>query len=159
MTHYNLVSTLTSFLYELDAISPSEDDLYIAYLPLAHVLELIGESMMIMSGVAIGYSGPNTLTDKSTMIKRGAKGDATMLRPTIMFCVPLILDRIYKNITEGVNKKGVVFSKIFEICYNYKLWWNIRGFQTPLLERLIFRKLRQLLGGRVDLMIVGGVGR
>ena len=49
-----------------------------------------------------------------------------------------------------------MFAKIFEICYNYKLWWNIRGFQTPLLERLIFRKLRQLLGGRVDMMIVGG---
>merc|ERR1712155_469640 len=96
LTHYNLVSTLTSFLYELDAISPSDEDLYIAYLPLAHVLELIGESMMIMSGAAIGYSGPNTLTDKSTMIKRGGQGDATMLRPTVMFCVPLILDRIYK---------------------------------------------------------------
>ena len=65
LTHYNLVSTLTSFLYELDAISPSEDDLYIAYLPLAHVLELVGgESMMIVWGVAIGYSHPNTLTDK-----------------------------------------------------------------------------------------------
>ena len=46
---------MPSFLYELDAITPREDDLYIAYLPLAHVLELIGESMMIMSGVAIGY--------------------------------------------------------------------------------------------------------
>ena len=41
-------------------------------------------------------SGPNTLTDKSTMIKRGGAGDATLLRPTVMFCVPLILDRIYK---------------------------------------------------------------
>ena len=49
----------------MDAINPREDDLYIAYLPLAHVLELIGESMMIMSGVAVGYSGPNTLTDKA----------------------------------------------------------------------------------------------
>ena len=30
------------------------------------------------------------------MVKRGAQGDATVLQPTIMFCVPLILDRIYK---------------------------------------------------------------
>ena len=79
LTHYNLVSTLTSFLYELDAITPTDEDLYIAYLPLAHVLELIGESMMIMSGVAIGYSGPNTLTDKSTMIKRGAKVESLLV--------------------------------------------------------------------------------
>merc|ERR1719186_1771974 len=101
-----MVSTLTSFLYELDAIKPKEDDLYIAYLPLAHVLELIGESMMFMSGVAIGYSGPNTLTDKSTMIKRGQKGDATVLKPTFLFAVPLILDRIYKGVNENIKRKG-----------------------------------------------------
>ena len=29
-------------------------------------------------------------------MKRGEKGDATVLKPSIMFCVPLILDRIYK---------------------------------------------------------------
>ena len=30
------------------------------------------------------------------MVKRGEKGDASVLKPSIMFCVPLILDRIYK---------------------------------------------------------------
>ena len=44
----------------------------------------------------IGYSSPNTLTDKSTMIQKGALGDSTVLKPTFMACVPLILDRIYK---------------------------------------------------------------
>ena len=44
----------------------------------------------------LGYSGPNTLTDKSSMIKKGGKGDASVLQPTFMACVPLILDRIYK---------------------------------------------------------------
>ena len=73
-----------------------------------------------------------------------------------MCSVPLILDRIYKNISEGVNKKGKVFTKVFNVCYNYKLWWNNHGYHTPLLERLIFKKLRQILGGRVDMMIVGG---
>ena len=49
--------------------------------------------MCVAWGTAIGYSHPNTLTDKSTMIKKGHRGDATVLQPTIMFCVPLILDR------------------------------------------------------------------
>jgi len=154
ISHKNLVATSTTilFLREFD----NQSDSYIAYLPLAHVLELLSECTMLLLGVPIGYSSPTTMTDFSTAIRAGQKGDAKLLQPTIMCTVPLILDRIYKNITEGVNKKGVVFAKIFEICYNYKLWWNIRGFQTPLLERLIFRKLRQLLGGRVDMMIVGG---
>ena len=53
LTHGNMVTTLNGFLYCLD---PNPDDIYIAYLPLAHVLELVGgESMMIVWGVAIGY--------------------------------------------------------------------------------------------------------
>ena len=110
----------------------------------------------LLMGVPIGYSSPNTMTNLSTAIKEGQLGDAVLLRPTIMCTVPLILDRIYKNISEGVKKKGKVFAKVFNVCYNYKLWWNLRGFHTPLLERLIFKKLRQILGGRVDMMIVGG---
>lgn len=75
-----------------------DDDRYIGYLPLAHILELIAENMMVVFGVAVGYSNPNTLTDKSTMIKKGELGDASVLKPTFMCCVPLILDRIYKVI-------------------------------------------------------------
>jgi long-chain acyl-CoA synthetase len=51
---------------------------------------------MIVFGVPVGYSGVNTLTDSSTMVKRGHKGDATVLRPTLIAAVPLVLERIYK---------------------------------------------------------------
>ena len=156
LTHYNLVSTLTSFLYELDAMHPQYNDLYIAFLPLAHVLELIGESMMIMSGVAIGYSGANTLTDKSTMIKKGQKGDATILRPTIMFCVPLILDRIYKGVTEQIKRKTSFVQKLVNSCIKYKLNCIRNGEITPILDFLIFRSIRSLIGGRVRAIMSGG---
>jgi len=154
ISHKNLVATSTTilFLREFD----NKNDMYIAYLPLAHVLELLSECTMLLLGVPIGYSSPNTMTNVSTAIKEGQLGDAVLLRPTIMCTVPLILDRIYKNISEGVNKKGKIFAKVFNVCYNYKLWWNKQGYHTPVLERLIFKKLRQILGGRVDMMIVGG---
>ena len=140
----------------MDAITPSDDDLYIAYLPLAHVLELIGESMMIMSGVAIGYSGPNTLTDKSTMIKRGGKGDATLLKPTIMFCVPLILDRIYKGVTEQIRRKSGFVQDLVNMCIQYRLKCINNGEITPIMDYLIFRSIRLLVGGRVRAIMSGG---
>ena len=40
LTHGNMAFTLGAFLYNLD---PLPGDMYIAYLPLAHVLELLGE--------------------------------------------------------------------------------------------------------------------
>ena len=55
------------------------------------MLELIGESMMIVWGVGVGYSHPNTLTDKSTMVKRGHKGDASVLK------VSVVRNRIFFN--------------------------------------------------------------
>lgn len=58
-------------------------------LPLAHVFELLVESLCLLTGVPIGYSTPNTLTDQSSKIKRGCKGDATVLKPTAMTGVPV----------------------------------------------------------------------
>eukprot|EP00092_Neocalanus_flemingeri_P032347 GFUD01035167.1.p1 GENE.GFUD01035167.1~~GFUD01035167.1.p1 ORF type:complete len:409 (-),score=105.28 GFUD01035167.1:4-1140(-) len=110
---------------------------------------------MIVLGVPIGFSSPNTMTDVSTAIKRGQKGDATLLKPTIMCTVPLILDRIYKNMLEGIKKKGPGFKKLFDFCYSYKLRWNQYGFNTPILNALIFNKIKMILGGRMDFMIVG----
>jgi len=154
ISHKNLVATSTTILFLRNF--DNKKDMYIAYLPLAHVLELLSECTMLLLGVPIGYSSPNTMTNQSTAIKSGQQGDAILLRPTIMCTVPLILDRIYKNISEGVDKKGPIFKRVFDYCYNYKLWWNKWGIDTPVFDKIIFKKLKSILGGRMDLMIVGG---
>ena len=85
ISHKNLVATSTTilFLREFD----NQSDSYIAYLPLAHVLELLSECTMLLLGVPIGYSSPTTMTDFSTAIRAGQKGDAKLLQPTIMCTV------------------------------------------------------------------------
>eukprot|EP00092_Neocalanus_flemingeri_P026489 GFUD01028711.1.p1 GENE.GFUD01028711.1~~GFUD01028711.1.p1 ORF type:complete len:467 (-),score=150.95 GFUD01028711.1:1201-2568(-) len=153
LTHGNITKALSGFLYNLN---PLPDDMYIAYLPLAHVLELIGETMCIVWGTGVGYSHPNTLTDKSTMVKRGHKGDASVLKPTIMFCVPLILDKIHKGVTENIRKKGDFVSALMDFCIKYKLNCTRRGEVTPIMDKLIFRSIRMLVGGRVRVIIAGG---
>lgn len=40
------------------------DDIYIAYLPLAHVLEMTAEISCVSYGCRIGYSSPQTLSDQ-----------------------------------------------------------------------------------------------
>jgi long-chain acyl-CoA synthetase len=45
LTHSNIVSTLRSILPLLE---PNPDDVYIAYLPLAHVLEITGRFSLQM---------------------------------------------------------------------------------------------------------------
>jgi len=106
--------------------------------------------------VGIGYSHPNTLTDKSTMVKRGHKGDASVLQPSIMFCVPLILDRIYKGVTENIRKKGDFVVKLMDFCIKYKMECAAKGQPTPIMDRLMFRAVRLLVGGRVRAILSGG---
>jgi len=156
ITHKNLLKAVNSYLYQLNNIRVDETDMYIGYLPLAHVLELIAENVMLVFGVAIGYSNPNTLTDKSTMIRKGGSGDASVLKPTLMACVPLVLDRIYKGVHENVKKKGDFFEKLFDFCVRYKMAASNRGESTPIMDKLIFRGVRALIGGRIRVILAGG---
>jgi long-chain acyl-CoA synthetase len=56
---------------------------------------------MLAAGCSMGYGTASTLTDTSNKVKKGTKGDASVLKPTIMTAVPAILDRI----RDGVVKK------------------------------------------------------
>ena len=58
ITHGNMVNALFSLigLAELACGVTNNEDVYIGYLPLAHVLELLAESTMLIIGVSVGYS-------------------------------------------------------------------------------------------------------
>lgn len=127
------------------------NDTYIAYLPLAHIFEISVELTCIAKGMKIGYSSPLTITDKSTAMPLGGKGDATLLRPHLMCAVPLVLDRIRKNVLENASRKGALFRRFLEFAISYKLRWTKWGFNTPLLNRVVFSKTRAVIGGRVSL--------
>jgi long-chain acyl-CoA synthetase len=129
---------------------------YIAYLPLAHILELMGEAFFLTMGIPVGYSSSLTMTDTSGKIPRGGKGDATLLQPTAMTVVPLILDRIYKGVLEKVKAGGPTKSAVFKFFYDYKLKWYYRGFTCPITNSLIFKQIQALVGGRVRFMPAGG---
>nr|XP_053645469.1 long-chain-fatty-acid--CoA ligase 4-like [Cherax quadricarinatus] len=129
MSHYNVVNSVISYAVGFDI---ADDDVYLAYLPLAHILELMAESMMMMFGIRMGYSTPLTMTDRSSKIKRGCLGDCSVLKPTMMASVPLILDRIYKGILEKVASQGTWLTKLFNFGLEYKMNWMKRGWDTPI---------------------------
>ena len=88
----------------------------------------------MLYGIPIGYSNPLTLNDNSSKIKRGSKGDASVLKPTIIACVPLILDRIYKSIQEKVEGGSALKKSLFNLAMQYKLDWFQRGYDTPIIN-------------------------
>ncbi|XP_053203629.1 long-chain-fatty-acid--CoA ligase 4-like [Panonychus citri] len=153
ITHKNILGTMKGF-YAV-AHGMTTENIYMAYLPLAHVLELAAESFFISVGIPIGYSSPHTMTDKSTAVKKGCKGDAPVLQPTVMAAVPLVLDRIKKAVTENIDAQGPFMKGLFRFALEYKQYWVKNGFQTPLLNKIIFNKIKAMLGGKIQYMVVG----
>lgn len=81
-----MMSTMKAFS---DAVDIYTEDVFMGYLPLAHVFELLSESVCLLCGVPIGYSTPLTMIDTASKIKRGTKGDASVLHPTCLTAVPV----------------------------------------------------------------------
>uniref|UniRef100_A0A3Q1GFI9 long-chain-fatty-acid--CoA ligase n=1 Tax=Acanthochromis polyacanthus TaxID=80966 RepID=A0A3Q1GFI9_9TELE len=154
ISHSNILAGITGMAERIPNLC--EEDTYIGYLPLAHVLELSAELVCVSHGCRIGYSSPQTLADQSTKIKRGSKGDTSVLQPTLMAAVPEIMDRIYKNVMNKVEEMNCVQRTLFILAYNYKLEQLAKGYSTPLCDRLVFRKVRSLLGGRTRVLLSGG---
>ncbi|XP_076436077.1 long-chain-fatty-acid--CoA ligase 4-like isoform X2 [Babylonia areolata] len=156
MSHGNLMCGMSGQCERIPDIGKNPSDIYIGYLPLAHVLELTAEISCLCHGVPIGYSSPLTLTDQSSKIKKGSKGDISVLKPTLLAAVPVIMDRLYKAVWDKVNSGGVVGRAVFLFSYNYKLRQIENGYDTPLLNKLVFKKVGQALGGRLRAMLSGG---
>ncbi|KAJ0973262.1 hypothetical protein J5N97_021221 [Dioscorea zingiberensis] len=160
MTHRNVLATVSAVMTIVPKIGCK--DVYLAYLPLAHILELAAEAVMVAAGCSIGYGTPLTLTDTSNKIKKGTKGDASVLGPTLMTAVPAILDRVRDGVRKNVDAKGGFAKKLFDIAYGRRLsaingsWFGAWGLEKMLWDFLVFRKVRAVLGGQIRFLLSGG---
>ena len=154
ISHTNLLAAVRAFCTFGHYLT--DKDTYCAFLPLAHIMEMSAELFFVSCGLSVGFATIQTLTDNSTAIKAGNRGDAPMLRPTMMAAVPLVLDRIKKAITDKIAKSGIASKILFQIFFKLKLFWMKRGFDTPLINYLFCRKFRAFLGGRIRFIAVGG---
>ncbi|KAI8002402.1 hypothetical protein LOK49_LG08G01602 [Camellia lanceoleosa] len=160
MTHGNVLATISAVMTIVPGLG--DKDVYLAYLPLAHILELAAENVISAVGSSIGYGSPLTLTDTSSKIKRGTKGDASMLKPTLMTAVPAILDRVRDGVRKKVDTTGGLSKKLFDLAYARRLsamngsWFGAWGLERLLWNFLVFRKVRAILGGHIRFVLSGG---
>ncbi|KAI5083118.1 hypothetical protein GOP47_0002861 [Adiantum capillus-veneris] len=160
ITHENIVATSAG----VGKIVPNLGlkDIYVAYLPLAHIMELTAECTVCAYGAAIGYGSPLTLIDSSSKIKKGTKGDLSELSPTLLTAVPAILDRIRDGVRKTVDSKVGLPKRLFYLAYQRRLaamegsWFGAWGLEKLLWDALVFIKIRAVLGGHIRLMLSGG---
>ncbi|AQK57124.1 Long chain acyl-CoA synthetase 8 [Zea mays] len=160
ITHGNMVATTAAVMTIVPNLGMN--DVYLAYLPLAHVFELAGETVMLASGSAIGYGSALTMTDTSNKIKKGTKGDVSVLNPTLMISVPAILDRIRDAVFKKVGEKGGLTKKLFDFSYKRNIaaiegsWFGSWAPERMLWDHIIYKPIRAMLGGRLRFVLCGG---
>jgi long-chain acyl-CoA synthetase len=108
LSHRNLIANVAGSSVVIK-FYPS--DVYISYLPLAHIYERVNQIALLHYGVAIGfYQGDNLkLMD-----------DLAALRPTVFSSVPRLYNRIYAAITNAVKESGGLKERFFHAAYNAK---------------------------------------
>ena len=76
-------------------------------------------------------------------------------KPTILTMVPRLLNRLYDSVRSEMRKKGIIGRILFHVAITSKLALIRRGdfTQNTLWDRLIFNKVRQTFGGRVNRVI------
>jgi long-chain acyl-CoA synthetase len=81
----------------------------------------------------------------------------TVLKPTVFPTVPRILNRIHSKILEGVAAKGGFAEWLFTKAIREKQEALLTTGQLthPVYDRTVFKKIRDILGGRVRLISTG----
>lgn len=150
IAHSNLMAVLAS-VYKLLKHQLKPDDTFLAFLPLAHIMEYVVELILLSVGMTFGYGRIKTLTDASV---RNCKGDLREFRPTIMVGVPAIWEMIKKGVLAQVNAGGAIKKMVF----NGSL--KIKKNQVPILSQVVdsvvMSKVRAATGGRLRLALSGG---
>ena len=94
ISHRNFLAGIRAMRYCMSLIGLDEHSTYLAYLPLAHIMELIVQSSAMSIGAKLGFGSPGTLADISPKVAEGSVGDATALQPTVFLAAPSVLDKI-----------------------------------------------------------------
>ena len=146
LSHRNILASVCGILHF--KLNCSSQDVYLSYLPLAHIAERSSCHYLIACGVSIGfYQG-----DISKI-----REDLASLRPTIFQSVPRLFNRFYElilsqlNATHGI-KKAIVDRALASKRYYYRTAGTLTH---KFWDALVFNKIREVLGGRVRIMATG----
>ena len=154
LTHGNFFSQFRC----LDEGFPMDgNNIALCFLPLSHAYEKCSDYWVQTHGAAIYYcENPALILDYFKEV-----------RPTYMVGVPRLYEKMYAAIYEGVEKASGLKKKIFNFAIRNGKEYHFRRlagtFRSPLLRlkyalgyKLVLKKIRDVLGGRLNFFSAGG---
>jgi len=154
LTHRNLCENVKSCS---TVIRLDETDSSLSFLPLSHAYERTGGYYLMFACGARIYLAESIETISLNIMEA---------KPTIIFTVPRLFDRMKANMLKAVAKEGGLKEKIFywavstgEKYHNQLAEGKVSpivNVQHKLADKLVYHKLREKFGGRLRYFVSGG---
>ena len=156
LTHHNLTENCKVSLYQIPIIEST--DMFLSFLPLSHVFERTATYYICMNkGCTIAFAQSLELLAKNM----------AEVKPTVMCCVPRLLERIHDKAIKNGMAAGGMKTKIFTWALKIgrearlvneagKKPGMILGTQLKLADKLVFSKIKEKTGGRLKVLLSGG---
>lgn len=147
LTHSNIVNNFKN----VADIPAAWNNKALSFLPVCHAYERMLVYLYHYLGMSVYYTSIANIVDS---IKE--------VNPTMMTCVPRLLEKIYDKLyATGEKQKGIqrtIYFWAFNLATKYQLdkmsgWYNIR---RKLADKIIYSKWRAALGGNFDIIVSGG---
>lgn len=126
-----------------------ENTVSLSILPWAHSFGQTGELYL---GLYIGGSA-GIMESMNTIVE-----DMEKVRPTLLIAVPRVFNRVYNSIHSMMCEKGGLKEKLFHIAKDAakkKRETGKSSLKLKLLDKILFQKIRNLFGGRLEFAITG----
>lgn len=156
LSHGNFVENVRVCLDQIPVIDETET--FLSFLPLSHVFERTATyHVCCAQGCKIAFAQSLELLAKNM-------GE---IRPTVMNCVPRLLERIHDKAIKSGTAEGGLKAKIFTWALSTGQLYRqqkeagknaglVLSAEKLIAEKLVFSKIKEKTGGRLKFMISGG---
>jgi long-chain acyl-CoA synthetase len=150
LSHQNIYSNVQAVreLFHAD-----QTDRAVSFLPLSHILERMVDYWLFANGVCVAYVHDLDLVADSLV----------EVQPTIAVSTPRLYEKVYDRVMSQTGIKGRLVGWAADVASR---WTEARlagrspgpvvSIQHAIADRLVFRKLRGRIGGRLRFFISGG---
>nr|MDO8113450.1 long-chain fatty acid--CoA ligase [Candidatus Sigynarchaeota archaeon] len=154
LTHHNMAYNAVQ---TSQAIPIKQEDVTLSFLPLSHVLERqVSQFLASYIGFTVAYA-----RDTDSVVE-----NLDQIKPTFITSVPRIYEKLYNRIMADLADNETK-KKIFDHATDWGLEYQTtvqKGGDVPvslalknmLVDKLVFGKIRDILGGRLRFMFSGG---
>ena len=163
LTHRNYTANVEQ---AHSVIGVEEGDRMLIILPLDHCFAHVAGFYTMMSyGASIG-TVPSGKSGKEAL--RNIPSSIKEFKPHVMLSVPTLAKNFKKSIETTIKKSGPTVEKLYNFALNNAIKYNKEGYnrggfcnwwRKPLMllfDKIIFKKVRQGLGGEMKFFVVGG---